>query len=134
VITLLAFAGVALYGATFLIDDCARLLVADVRLAMKRADLSLDYVARCIAVPIPKLSDQLNGKTPFTAWWRFACLEIRRDTTFWLEFAELQAARVDRVLVRADVGTLIAKVEALVGHKPMARMAMPSAQQQERVG
>jgi hypothetical protein len=49
-------------AAALAIDASAKCLVADVRLAMKRADLSLDWVARTIQVPVPKLSDQLNGR------------------------------------------------------------------------
>jgi hypothetical protein len=48
-------------AAALAIDASAKCLVADVRLAMKRADLSLDWVARTIQVPVPKLSDQ-NGR------------------------------------------------------------------------
>lgn len=101
-------------GAVLAIDRAARDLVADVRLAMKRADLSVDFVSRCTGVPPSRLSDQLNGKTPFTAFWRFGTAEMR-ETDFWVEFLELQAERVDRMLVSRDLGTLVAKVEAMVG-------------------
>lgn len=58
-ITLMAY---AVCGAA-VIDHAARELAADARLAMKRADLTLDYVARATGVPHSRLSDQLNGKT-----------------------------------------------------------------------
>lgn len=124
-ITALAF-----FAAAFAIDECARLLISDVRLAMKRADLSLDFVARTIKVPIPKLSDQLNGKTPFTSWWRFASKEIRA-TDFWLEFHDIEAGRLNRMLVRYDVGRILAGVDELVedmrGRKRMAKATLAAA-------
>jgi hypothetical protein len=119
----------ALLGAAFTIDASSRLLVADVRLAMKRADLSIDYVARVIGVAPNKLSDQLNGKTLFTAFARFGCDELRRETEFWLEFTAIQAERVNRELVRANLGELIAKVEELISGKRMLRMALPVTEQ-----
>jgi hypothetical protein len=115
---------IVLLGAALAIDQAARDLVGDVRLAMKRADLSLDYVSRVTGVPIQRLSDQLNAKTPFTSFWRFFVGEMR-DTDFQLEFLSLQAARVDRMVVRCDLGQLIAKVELMTaGVKRMAKVEM----------
>lgn len=127
-ITLLA----VLVGGAIVIDQAALLLIADVKLAMKRADLSLDWVARTIRVPGPKLSDQLNGKAPFTAFWRFGIGEMRA-TDFWLEFSELQLGRVGRVSVPRDLGALLDKVNQLADRfgpvKPrMAKADLPDAQ------
>jgi hypothetical protein len=124
VITLMAFAG------AFVANELALVLVHDVRLAMKRGDLSLDYVARITGTPISRLSDQLNGKTPFTAFCRFyASKELREETDFWPEFYALQLARIDRVMTTADLGTLLVKVEALLNVYPkvMAKAELISA-------
>ena len=101
-------------GATLTVDQVAlHWLLADVRLAMKRCDLSMDYVARCIGIPPCKLSLQLNGHAPFTSFWRlFACQELR-DTDFQIEFLDIQARRVDRALVAVDLSRLLAGVEQL---------------------
>lgn len=115
----------AVTAAALAIDHAARELVGDVRLAMKRADLSLDFVSRVTGVPPQRLSDQLNGKTPFTAFWRFTAREIR-ESGFWLELVALRAARVDRYVVNREIGHLIERVEELVGQKPMARMTPAS--------
>lgn len=117
-------------GAALAIDAAARELVADVRLAMKRADLTLDFVSRVTGVPPQRLSDQLNGKVPFTGFWRFWVGEMR-DTDFRPEFLEIQAERVNRLLVRVDLGALIAKLDQLVGSKPMVKAALPSAQKEQ---
>ena len=115
------FTVIALLGAALAIDA---LLAADAKLAMKRADLTLDYVSRVTSVPLSRLSDQLNGKTPFTSFWRFFAGEMR-DTDFRLEFLDIQAARVDRFLAPRDLGALITGVQALVGHKRMAKADLP---------
>lgn len=124
------FTVIALTGAAIAIDAAARQLLADVKLAMKRADLSQDFVCRVTGVPLQRLSDQLNGKTPFTAFWRFATQEMR-DTGFWLEFVDIQAARVNRELVRVDLGALISKLDAFVGGKPMVKAALPSMHKEQ---
>ncbi len=110
------------YGAVlaaFHIDDAARELVADIRLAMKRADLSLDYVSRVIRVPGPKLSDQLLGKQPFTSFWRFVTPEITR-TGFWHEFFAVRAERHGGVYVRGELAALVRGVDQLVHQKKKA--------------
>src|SRR6476469_5039096 len=101
-----------LLGA-FEVSDDSRQLVADIRLAMKRSDLSLDYVARCICVPVPKLSEQLNGKQPFTSWWRFFSPEIN-GTSFWHEWHAIRAERHGGVYVRGQLAALVRGVEQLV--------------------
>jgi hypothetical protein len=119
-------------GAALAIDQAARDLVGDVRLAMKRADLSLDYVSRVTGVPIQRLSDQLNAKTPFTSFWRFFVGEMR-ETDFQCEFLSIQAGRVDRMVVRCDLGQLIAKVEQMTaGVKRMAKVQPVLMSEQER--
>lgn len=128
-ITVITLTGVGI-GAALAIDAAALVLVADVRLAMKRADLSLDFVSRVTGIPPQRLSDQLNGKTPFTGFWRFATREMR-ETDFWTEFIEIQADRVNRVVVRADVGALISKLDSLVGPKPMAKADLPVQQKRQ---
>lgn len=112
-------------AAAYVIDEGARELAADVKLAMKRADLSVDFVARVIGVPRPKLSDQLNAVTPFTSFWRFTAREIR-DSDFWPELLELRARRLDRALVKSDLARLVMRVEQLVGAEPkrMAKAAL----------
>jgi hypothetical protein len=123
-------------AALYVIDQAARDLAADVRLAMKRADLSLDYVSRVIRVPPNKLSDQLSGKAPFTVWCRFVTLELQQ-TEFWPEFLALRAERTNQWLVKLDLlAMLVVKVTELVNHKPVMVKATidegPHARQRER--
>lgn len=126
-ITVMLLAG----GATVVLDRASRQLVADVRLAMKRADLSLDYVSRVTGIPPSRLSDQLNGKTPFTGFWRFWVGEMR-DTDFRIEFLELQAGHVDRLLVRVDLGALIQRLDELVTSTRMAKANLTAPEQKEQ--
>lgn len=107
-------------SAAFGITDESKALVGDVRLAMKRADLSLDYVARCTGVPVPKLSDQLNSKTPFTAFWRFIAPEILASG-FWHELFALRAERQGGVYVRGELAALVRSVQQLVSEKKEQR-------------
>lgn len=106
------FAGLCV-GVPIVIDQAARDLAADAKLAMKRADLTLDFVSRVTRVPLSRLSDQLNGKTPFTSLWRFYAFEEMRQTDWRVEFGELQADRIQRLLVSADFRELLSKVDAL---------------------
>lgn len=129
IIGMLTLVGV---GSALVIDAAARELVADVRLAMKRADLTLDYVACVTKVPYQRLSDQLNAKTPFTSFWRFTCREIK-ETRFWPEFLKLQEERFGYEQVSRDLGMLIAKVAELVNHKPvMAKAALELPTEESR--
>lgn len=100
-------------AVAFEINEPARELVADVRLAMKRADLSLDYVARCTSVPVQRLSDQLNAKTPFTSFWRFVAPEIKASR-FWDELFAIRAERHGGIYVRGELAALVRGVEQLV--------------------
>lgn len=108
-------------GAAMAVDA---VLAADARKAMKRADLTLDYVSRVTGVPMSRLSDQLNGKTPFTAFWRFFTGEML-DTDFRAQFIDIQCERLDRVPVPRQLGDLLARVEELIGVKPMQKMDLP---------
>jgi hypothetical protein len=107
------FTVMVLLGATLAIDSVGLQLVADIKLALKRADLSLDYVSRVTGVPIQRLSDQLNGKTPCTSLWRLLAAPEMQDTDFRLEFLDIQARRMDRALVAVDLSRLLAGVEQL---------------------
>lgn len=100
-------------GATLAIDSAGLQLVADIKLALKRADLSLDYVSRVTGVPIQRLSDQLNGKTPCTSLWRLLVAPEMRDTDFRVEFLTIQAQRIDRAVVAMDLSRLLTGVQEL---------------------
>ena len=123
------------FSAAGVVDEAAKQLAADVKLAMKRADLSLDYISRVLSVPVSRLSDQLNGKTPFTFFWRFSHREIRDLTEFWPEFMDIQADRMNRLLVRADLGRLIARLDESLAACPkrMVKAALPVQQKAEAV-
>lgn len=125
-ITLTIFTGLA----AVVLDQASNELAVDAKLAIKRADLTLDYVSRCTGVPLSRLSDQLNGKTPFTAFWRLWVGEMR-DTDFRIEFLEIQARRVDRFFVRADVGKLIVRLDELVTTVRMAKASLPEEPKKE---
>jgi hypothetical protein len=100
--------------------------------AMDRAGLTQDYVSHVTGIPANKLSDQLAGKVPFTGFCRFGYQEIRRDTQFWPEFANVLADQVDRALVPRDLGTLLERVTELVsGQKRMLKADLPAADAQQ---
>lgn len=105
------------------IDQAARELGADVRLAMKRANLSLDFVARCFGLSqSSKLSVQLDAKQPFTFYRRFFESAEILASAFEAEFLAIRAERRRLALVRSDVGELIARLEAVLPAKrPMAK-------------
>jgi hypothetical protein len=115
-----------LTSAALAIDHAAIGLLEDVRLAMKRADLTSDWVARSIDVPPQKLSDQLLGKAPFTAWWRFSTAALD-GTDFWDEFLDLRAKRRSRALVRTDLWQFIAAVREVVLAREDMRYAVLDA-------
>jgi hypothetical protein len=101
--------------------------------AIRRAGLTQDYVSRVTHIPPSRLSDQLAGKLPFTGFCRFGLEEIRRDTEFWPEFANVLADQVGRALVPRDLGTLVAQVnELLVGQKQMLKATLPDERREER--
>lgn len=54
-----------------------------------------------------------------------------RDTDFRIEFLELQAARVDRFLVRPDLGAIIARLDELVTHTRMAKAHLPAEREEQ---
>lgn len=114
-------------GATLLLDEAARQLAAMVKRACDRADLTQDFLSRCLLVPRPKLTDQLNGKAPFTALWRFFVVREVRDE-FLPEFLDVLAESIDRQVVSPDLARLIAAVEQLAGQKRMAKASLPPAE------
>jgi hypothetical protein len=129
-VTTYAIWGAAICGASA-IDTWIASIASE---AMKRADLTQDYISRVTRIPAARLSDQLSGKLPFTGFVRFGCREIRENTFFWTAFVEVLADRVDRAVVPVDVARLVAGVEELVGQKRrMARMSLdqPDAQKRE---
>lgn len=96
----------------FVVDEeTAKELGGVVRRAMHNADLTQDYVARCIGVPPPKLSDQLSGKVPFTSFWRFFIASELRESEFRDEFIEELSHVIDRVLMPRGVRVLFAEIE-----------------------
>lgn len=108
----------ALWGASIYVSREVDTWLASIAAeAMKRADLTQDYVSRVTRITPARLSDQLSGKLPFTGLVRFGCEEIRLHTDFWTEFADVLAARVNCALVPRDLGSLLAGVEELVGMK-----------------
>lgn len=115
--------------AAFEPDERMRQLLLDVRRALDRAGHSLDYASRCVRMPGPKLSDQLRGASPFTAMRRlFASDELAE---FEPEFLALRAQRYGLTVVRSDVGTLLAKLDAMLdGPKPMAKAELPTTKEQ----
>jgi hypothetical protein len=110
-------------------------LAADAKTAIKRADLTLDYVSRVTGIPIQRLSDQLNGKTPFTGFWRLFTGEMRQ-TDFALEFFDIQAGRIDAVVLRGErlIG-LVMRMDVLLGStpKPVAKASLMFEEQKEQV-
>lgn len=119
-----------LFGAT--VDAAAKQLAADVAKAMKRADLTQDYVARVLRIPPSKLSLQLSGQLPFTTLWRFFTNAEIADTEFRREFFEIQAERIDRRMVALDLGALVTSLQDALGKKPMAKMALSEAQKEQQ--
>lgn len=111
-----------LLAATIAVDAAARKLAAAFRLAMKRADLSLDYVSRVIGVPPNKLSNQLLGKVPFTAAWRFFVGEMR-ETGFASELLAIFAADLDRALLPRGVVVVYAEAPERIP-KRMAKASL----------
>ena len=126
----IALWGTAVY-ATHELDTWLAALTKD---AMRRADLTQDYVARVTGIPPNKLSEQLSGQRPFTGLVRFGCREMREETDFWTEFAAGLADRVDKALVPRDLGSLVSGVEELIGTKRrMVKAGLPPAAAKEAV-
>lgn len=117
-------------AATVVADAAGQKLAALVALAMKRADLTQDYVARCTGIPPNKLSEQLAGKTPFTGLYRILSnVELRQETELWCELVELLAHEIDRRVVPVDLGTIVAKLEEIVGKPKAARMDLQTREE-----
>jgi hypothetical protein len=111
------------------VDPAARQFAADVSDAIDRAGLSRKGVAIDLGVPLNKLCDQLNGKTPFTYFWRFVA---GLDDDFKRELWEIQAARVNAVLLAVpDLRELVCEVRELVGRKRMAKSSLMPHQERQ---
>lgn len=106
----------------FVIDQAARELCEDVVIALERAGIKKSAAAALMHVPLPKFSEQINGKVPFTSAWRLT----RLDADFWRELVAIRAQRLGgEFLVSADLLRLVHGVEQLVAaRKPMARAQM----------
>lgn len=112
------------------VDEAGRRLAATVAHALKRADVTQDYVSRVTGIPASKLSDQLAGKVPFTGLCRIlASAELKNETDFWLELLDLLADGVNRAFVPRDLGYVIAKLEMLVGAPRMVKADLCRDQQ-----
>jgi hypothetical protein len=115
---------VALVAGVTVADPAAQLLAADMRDAIHLACRSLKSIAIDIDVPMNKLSDQLNGKAPFTYCSRILATfpDVR------LEFCDIQAQRVEAMVIRcAEIRDLVSEVKQFTRgvRKRMAKAAMP---------
>jgi len=129
-VELLLVGCVALVAGIAVADPAAQLLAVDMRDAIHLSCRSLKSIAIDLDVPMNKLSDQLNGKTPFTYCWRILAMfpDVR------LEFCDIQAQRVEAMLVRsAEIRELIAEVKQFTTgvRKRMAKSALPNQQKAE---
>lgn len=114
-------------------DPVARLLAADVGRALERAWISRQAASIDLGIPLNKLSDQLNGKLPFTTCWKF--LVGLEDPDFTQEFLGLQAERVNAIVVTVpdlralltEVRALPAEVLAIVRQRRMIKAALSPA-------
>lgn len=79
---------IPLVGA-YQVNDSGRQLCADAYLALRKAGESLKSSAIAIAAPESKLSEQLNGKAPFTFLWRL----VQSLPAFEREFRKIRAHR-----------------------------------------
>lgn len=104
-------------GGAYQVNDSGRVLCADVREALRRAGESLKSAAITIEAPENKLSDQLNGKAPFTFLWR---LMQDMPAAFAREFHEIRATRHgDTYVKHSDLVELIATVRTIGGHRAL---------------
>lgn len=122
--------GVVIAMAAFEMNEHARQLIADTRLALDRSQNSIDFSSRCAQMPQCKLSDQLRGASPFTSLWRLFAADDLHASTFEDEYLALRARRRGLMLVRVDLGSLITKLDELVRAlpKPMAKAVLPDSQ------
>lgn len=89
-------------------DQAVRDLLADVQLAMKRADISHKAAALTMRVPLSKLSEQLHGHLPPTFLWRMTTL----GSAFWWELVAIRAKRLGgELFAGGDVVRLLHAVE-----------------------
>ena len=121
----------AVVGMALGINQHARELAEDVRLAMKRADHSVDFTARSAVMPPPKLSDQLRAVATLTALWRFFAAPELVASEWEVEFLDLRAKRRGLTLVRSDVGALLTRLdEALIGKRPILKAELVRSEEQ----
>lgn len=106
-------------------DAAAKFLAADVKKALEHAVVPLKVAAIELDVPLNKLSDQLNGKAPFTYCWRFFAWDDADPTVathaedFKKAFLNLQADRIGAVLVQGpDLCDLVRSVRELISRVP----------------
>lgn len=119
--------GFLAFGAAFEINGHARDLIADARLALDRADCSIDFSSRCARMPQPKLSDQLRGVLPFTSMWKLFAADELYASEFEAEYLSLRAKRRGLLIVRGDLGALLTRLDELLdGHRPtMVKAVLP---------
>lgn len=109
------------------IDPCDLEQCAEYREAMRRLDYSLKYVAITIRVPQNKLSDQLQGKVPFTYMWRFR----RLGPAFKAVLRDVEADRVGAVVVKQPEFVSLLETMRAIGDFVMAQL---TATTERRVG
>lgn len=104
----------------FTVSDASRDLAADVKAALRAANIDLTAMAIDIGgiSLLPRLSTQLSGHEPFTLLCRVLA---KMGPSAWEAFIAIRARRIGREVVGQDIGALIAAVGALV-----ARRATPA--------
>lgn len=116
------------FSAVHLIDQPARDLCADVRDALRLSGWKQQAAAATMHVPETKLSEQLNGHTPFTFLWRCTAL----GASFWTALLEVRGARFGLEVVGSpDLVRLIHSVERI--ERAMLRAELPAPEQKARV-
>jgi hypothetical protein len=107
------------------------MLVASIT-ARDRAGLTQDYVSHVTRIPPNKLERSARRQVAVHRLLPVRLEEIRRDTEFWPEFANVLADQVGRALVPRDLGTLLERVTELVsGQKRMLKADLPAADAQQ---
>lgn len=120
------------FATTLEVSERMRQLADDGHVALKRANCTVDFASRSVPMNPPRLSDQLRGAMPFTALARLMASTDLAATDFEMEFIAIRARRLGYALVRADLGSLISRLEELLdGRKPMAKAEL-SVQSKEQ--
>lgn len=123
---------VMVVGMAYVLGQGARRFAAFVGAAMEKSSLTQDYVSRAAEIPPNKLSEMLGAKAPFTVAYRIlGSEEVWNETDFWDEFLRVAAESRGLAVVPKDVGTLIDRFDAYLGHKPMQRMQLPDERDDE---